>query len=90
MGSPQHLDPRSEGEPCQQETGVVPEASQHGGGKGQPSVSYRARMVTGKRVASGTVHSVCTDTAKVASLLRGGMWYLRMACQDRKKLDGRE
>lgn len=47
-------------------------------------------MVTGNRVASGTVHSVCTDTAKVASLLRGGMWYLRMACQDREKPDGRE
>lgn len=47
-------------------------------------------MVTGNRVASGAVHSVCTDMAKVASLLRGGMWYLRMACQDRRRLDGRK
>lgn len=36
MGSPQHLDPMSEGEPCHQEAGVVPEASEHRG-KGQLS-----------------------------------------------------
>lgn len=47
-------------------------------------------MVTGNREASGAVHSVCTDTAKVASLLTTGMWYLRMACQHREKLHGRE
>lgn len=69
---------------------MVSEVSQHRGGREQLSVPYRARMVTGNRVASGAVHSVCTDTAKVASLLTGGMWYLRMACQDRKKLDGRD
>lgn len=37
VGSPQHLDPTSEGEPCHQEAGMVPEASQHRGGKGQLS-----------------------------------------------------
>lgn len=47
-------------------------------------------MVTGNWVALGAVHSVCTDMAKVMSLLDGGMWYRRMACQDRKKLVGRE
>lgn len=45
--------------------------------------------MTGNWVASGAVHSVCTDTAKVRSFLGGGMWYRRIACQDRKKLVGR-
>lgn len=47
-------------------------------------------MVMGNWLALGAVHSVCTDMAKVVSLLSGGMWYRRMACQDRKKLAGRE
>lgn len=44
--------------------------------------------MTGNWVASGAVHSVCTDTAKVRSFLGGGMWYCRIACQDIKRLVG--
>lgn len=34
VGSPQHLDATSEGEPCHQETGVLPEPLSTGEGRG--------------------------------------------------------